>query len=359
MKVFFSLVQKYKRRLPTVALVVGFLVDIVTFRTLNLLYAQIILATHLAIVACSIIVLALPLKEKESNFFKQVHTWLPVLQQYSTGNLLSAFLVLYSASGSLVSSWPFFALLALAIFGNETLRLKRFQLPFQTSLLFLNILLFSALAFPVASGSISIVTFLLSLVAGAVAFQLFRWALKFAARDTFLKHKRAISRGAQAVLVGLAVLYFFNLIPPIPLSLKTAEFYHSVERSGNGYVVSDQARSWGEVFFALSGKTLRLAPAEDAYFFSAVFAPARLDTTVVHRWEYFDSDRASWVSKNVVSFPITGGRAEGYRGFSFTEDPLPGRWRVSVETSRGQVVGRIYVFVERVPNPVSTNTFQQ
>jgi len=41
------------------------------------------------------------------------------LYQYSTGALLSGFLILYAASGSLAASWPFFILVAIAAIWNE------------------------------------------------------------------------------------------------------------------------------------------------------------------------------------------------------------------------------------------------
>jgi hypothetical protein len=41
-----------------------------------------------------------------------------------------------------------------------------------------------------------------------------------------------------------------------------------------------------------------------------------------------------------VSFPINGGRAEGYRGFTVAV-VTPGKWRCDVETSGGLLIGRI------------------
>lgn len=348
MKSFFALFDKHKEHLPTVALVVGFAVDIVTFRNLDLTYSQIILATHLAIVAFSIIILSLPVREETSVFFGRVRTWMPLLQQYSTGNLLSAFLVLYSASSSLVQSWPFFALLIIAIVGNETLKTQKRRLPFSTTLFFLNLLLFFALAVPIAVGAISVTSFLLALVVGAIVFQIFRWALRFSSREVFMRHRRPIHTGAIAVFILLTVLYFINLIPPIPLSLKTADFYHSIERTEGGYLAKDEIRPWLESFFSIGGEKLHLASNERAYIFTAIFAPARIDTQIVHRWEFWNEKKGRWEERNRVAFPISGGRAEGYRGFSFIDNVEEGRWRVSVETTRGQVVGRAYVWIEAV-----------
>ena len=347
MKQLIDRIQKNKHRLATFALIIGFAVDIVTFRNLNLAYAQIILAVHLFIVATAILILATPVREKTNSFFAHVRSWTPVAHQYSTGNLLSAFLVLYSASGSFAQSWLFFALLAVAILGNERLTLQKYRLPFHTSLFFLNVLLFMALALPVVTRSISAASFLGAVVVATIIFQIFRRVLRFVAKEAYAHNRKRIHQSGVVVLVALVVLYFTNLIPPIPLTLKHINFYHSVERSGDAYLVRDETRGIFESFFDSGGKTLRLVLGEDAYVFTAVSAPAQLNTNVVHRWEYFDEANERWVTKNTVQFSITGGRHDGYRGFSLTEDPAVGKWRVSVETARGQVIGRAKVIVER------------
>ena len=44
---------------------------------------------------------------------------------------------------------------------------------------------------------------------------------------------------------------------------------------------------------------------------------------------------------NKLSFGIVGGRKEGYRGFSLSSNVSSGKWRVFVETKRGQVLGKV------------------
>jgi len=341
-----SYFRAHKHRLATVALIFGFFVDLITFRNLNLTYALFLLSAHLFIVAFTMLILSVPFRRRDS-FFTKVREWLPVLQQYSTGNLLSAFLILYSASGSLAASWPFLALVALAAIGNETLKLEKYRLPFHTSLFFLNLILFSALASPILSRSISAATFLLSIFVASIIFFLFQKILRLASCAALYEHGSRITRGAALIIVLTSALYFTNTIPPIPLTLKNADFYYSVERAGDEYRARDEARTRFEKYVSFSPKKLRLTSGDDAYLYTAVFIPARLGTTVVHRWQYWSEKADAWVTKNTVQFPIAGGRAAGYRGFSLTENPTPGRWRVSVETARGQTLGRIYLFVER------------
>jgi len=381
MKNIITYFRAHKHRLATVALVFGFLVDIITFRNLNLTYALIILGAHLFIVALSILILSIPFEERESFFitkrarkmgdvrrhpfpnkrreqtlFTRIRSWIPVVQQYSMGNLLSAFLVLYSASGSFAASWPFLALVAVAAVGNEAFRLQKYRLPFQMSLFFLNLILFFALLWPVVFRSISTATFLMGLAVAAVVFGLVRRALWLVAKNAFNENKKRINRWAFGMLAAIVALYFTNLIPPIPLTIKEIGFYHSVARVGDAYVATDEKRGFFEEYFSLTGETLFLHRGAPAYVYTSIFAPARLGTDIAHRWEYWDEGRSVWVMKNVVDFPIVGGRSRGYRGYSLTENPEPGRWRVSVETSDGRVLGRSYLLVRRATTPVDVST---
>lgn len=348
-----SLIQRHRRWLPTMALVLGFVVDIITFRNLDLGVTEIILAAHLTIVAGSIIILSLPVSAAGGMIFGRVREFISIAQQYSTGNLLSAFLVLYSASGSLAASWPFFVLVLIAAVGNETLRLERYRLPFHTTLLCFNLMLFASLAVPLAFGSIGTATFFVSVWVALGSFVCFVGVGRLIARRAFIENAWRIRIGWVAVLATMLGLYVLNLIPPIPLSIKDAGFYHSVVHRGDTFVAEDEARGPLERFLDLGGVTLHLAPGEPAYAFSAVFAPARFGTMVIHRWEQYDSAADAWVERDTIRFSVTGGRHEGYRLYSLAAAPAPGRYRVSVETGTGAVIGRIYLTVARVSSSIA------
>jgi hypothetical protein len=49
-----------------------------------------------------------------------------------------------------------------------------------------------------------------------------------------------------------------------------------------------------------------------------------------------------------VAFNLSGGREEGYRGYSIKSDPEPGKWRVQVKTLTGQVIGELRFKIENV-----------
>ena len=346
----------HKEHVATVALVLGFFVDVITFRNINLDISELILLVNLVIVAGSILILSIPTRETKT-FFGQVRSWIPVAQQYSMGNLLSAFLILYSASGSIAASWPFLLLVLAAAIGNETFKRPEYRLPFQTTLFFLNLMLFAVLAVPIALNRIGAFTFAIGIAIAGGVFALFTATGRLIARRAFAEHLMRIRMGAVAVAALLIVFYFTNLIPPIPLSVKTTGVYHAVTHEDDTYVVTREVRSFLARFFDLDGETLHLKNGETAYVFTSVFAPADFSESIVHRWQYFNDATGKWETWNTVRFPIVGGRHGGYRGYSLTENPKPGKWRVSVETVRGQVLGRVYFTVERATTAPETELF--
>lgn len=345
---------RHKHHIATVAFFVGFFVDIITFRTINLDVSQIILAGYLVIVAGSILVLASPVHAGTSKIDQSMRAWLPIIHQYVAGNLLSAFLVLYFSSGSLSQSWPFLIIVALAAFGNETFFVEKYRLPFQTTLFFLNLVLFFALATPIALGSLGFLTFLSSVGISVGFFILFFLIGRFLAPSAFSENTSRIVGGVLTVGIVVVLLYVTHLIPPIPLSAKSIDVYHSVTKVGDVYLATDENRSWYERFLDLQGITLHLTSGESAYVFSSIFAPAHFGADVVHQWEHFEPESGRWIVQNTVRFPILGGRPEGYRGYSFIESPMSGRWRISVKTPDGAVIGRIHLIVEQTQTHLVT-----
>jgi hypothetical protein len=74
--------------------------------------------------------------------------------------------------------------------------------------------------------------------------------------------------------------------------------------------------------------------------YTAIYAPAGLAQPITHVW------RQDGQVVNVVNLtPVQGGRLEGFRTYSrktsFPADPT-GRWTVDVETSSGQLIGRLH-----------------
>jgi hypothetical protein len=169
------------------------------------------------------------------------------------------------------------------------------------------------------------------------------------------RNKTALGQSIAGIFIVVNVLYFTNSIPPIPLSLKDAGVYHSLAKSGSGnYILGGEHMYWYDFF--RPHKEIHILYGEPVYFYSAVFAPTKLTTGIAHNWQFYDTASGKWIESGTFPFGISGGREEGYRGYSIKTNVSPGLWRVDVITERGQVIGRTKFRVIEVDTPVPAKT---
>ncbi|MCX6714693.1 MAG: DUF2914 domain-containing protein [Candidatus Uhrbacteria bacterium] len=347
--------EKYERVLLPLMLLFGVTTDYIAFKAINTQWAFAWLGFHL--VAALVVIAYVHLYDAKQlppltgggvgrgRITQYLRIAAPLVLQLSFGALLNASFVFYWFSASFSVSWPFFAIVVLLMISNDVFRHLFVKPILQISVFYFACFSILALMIPYLVNSIDPQWFVL---AGAIA-------LLIVTLYTFL-----LSRGLPvikavrskilfitlAIFVVMNSLYFLNLIPPIPLSLREADVYHSIARSGDGYVVQDEDKS----FFAQFDpeETLHLLKNDRAYLYSSIFAPAELNTQIFHRWQYFDPTQKKWIDESRYGFYITGGRQAGYRGYSLKVKLEEGRWRVSVETARGQVLGRVRFRVKYV-----------
>jgi hypothetical protein len=181
--------------------------------------------------------------------------------------------------------------------------------------------------------------FLLSGAIAIAAFALVVLALSVIGPGRMRRSWKGIAAGAAAVLAILNVSYFTNVLPPLPLALSNAGVFHSVTRDGAVYRAVGEYRNWISVPW--SEPTIHVNRGESLYVYSAVFAPIQLQTKIQHVWQHYDDAADDWKTLAVVSYPITGGRDGGYRGFSIKSTPANGHWRVNIQTADGRLIGRV------------------
>ena len=358
MKKLSAWIQKNERHLSSLAIIVGFIGDAIAFPNIEIDLAVLILGSYLVIAAGCIVILHIFEGIKGGGFLgRMVRQWFPLITAFALGGLLSAFLAFYSFTGSIAKSWPLVILVAAIMIGNEWLRSYRSRLPFQTSILFLVSFSFAALVTPLYVHHIGPDTFTIAGAATVAAFWLFIELLGLTSRKRYSESRKSIIQGAAAVFVIVNILYFTNTIPPIPISLKSSGVYHSVVKNGSDFTVTYEPQPWYAFF---SPEVIHVGPHDTVYALSAVFAPSLLSTTVVHRWEKYDPLAGVWTTDSIFSFAIEGGRDGGYRGYTAKPALTPGTWRVSVETPRGEVIGRITfsVVAAGVPPALRTKVIQ-
>lgn len=332
---------KWERPISSLSLVGGFIFDAVTLTRIDAFWDNFWVVAHLVIVAVAII--AINREEETSTDYKdpaRMHFWLINVLQFFFGGLLSTFLVFYFRSATLSVSWPFFLILAVAFIANESFKKHFARIVFQVSFFFLCLFSFDIFLVPVVVHSIGRATFVLSDIVTLAILGIFLWLLASWSKGKLHKSARAIFISIAGIFVIINILYFLNIIPPIPLSLRDAGIYHSVSSDGNGnYIVSYEDRGWLS-FFDYSPDFHEVSDAS-IYAYTAIFSPANLSTNIIHNWQRYDDTNKSWVTVSRVELFVSGGRDGGFRTYSIQSNLLPGDWRVSVETPDGAVVGRL------------------
>jgi hypothetical protein len=197
---------------------------------------------------------------------------------------------------------------------------------------------FASIVLPFVFRSFSPLVFLLSCAASVVLMSAYV-ALLFRVIPRLREARRRLMVAIVTIVACMNALYFLNIIPPIPLALRDAAVAHAVERIGNTYHVLVEDEPFWQRF--VPGQAFHANAGEKIFVYTAIFAPADLATTIVHDWQYFDETKQQWISEDRLAFGIHGGAETGYRGYSFKSRIEPGRWRVDVETTRGQVLGRV------------------
>ena len=339
-----KLYEKHEKYLSPLALLTGFIWDSLTLRRVDLWLDNLVLLGYLFISVSAIAIL----NTRQSGWFKQVA---PFLLQFAFGGLFSAFVIFYSRSASLITSWPFLAILTALLIGNEVFRRHYGRFVFHIAIFFIAIFSYSILIVPTVLGSMGPAVFLLG---GLVSLSLMGFVimgLSIASPVVVRERKGTILLTILGIYAFFHLLYFTNSIPPIPLSLKDGGIYHSVSRKGNGYEVSFEPSS-RFLFFREYSAIFKKKPLEAVYAYSSVFAPTRLNTEIFHRWSYFDEKKKEWIATDRLGFAIAGGRDGGYRGYTFKTSVFPARWRVEVVTERDQLLGRMnFEVVEAVGDP--------
>ena len=317
------------------ALLLGFVWDSVTFGYADQVFGNVVFVTYFLLSAMAILLLSFYRRRG-----RDAPLYLAPLANFAFGNIASGLLVVYGHSGSFEGSWLFFAVLLAFIVGNEVARGSRAEFTFHISAWYFLLLGYLAMIVPVVLGRLGSAVFALSVLASLAITSVFLVILSLALPTGVRINVKETAQSIILICVLMVGLYVANIMPPVPLSLTDIGVYHAVQKLPSGdYRGAYEEPHWYE-FLRSTRKTFMRIPGEQAYCVSAVFAPVRLATGVVHHWEAYDTALEEWQTRATVAFPLTGGRADGYRGYTVKSDLTPGYWRCSVETEGGALIGR-------------------
>lgn len=332
---------RFERPISSISLVSGFIVDALTLKRLDTLFENLWILGH--IIIASVFIVLIHTKKSESSSEKnsgQTHFWFTNILQFIFGGTLSAFLVFYFRSTDIFSTWPFLLILVLAFIANESFKKHYVRLSFQISILFLSIYSFAIFVLPVIMHKLGMKIFLLSGLASLTLIFIFIIILFYFAKDKFKESKKLVLTLISSIFALVNILYFTNLIPPIPLSLKDGGAHHSVVKNGNGnYDVVYEDYGW-KGYFKLYPDFHKEVGAP-VYAFSAIFSPRNLNLAVIHEWQYRDTVKNKWVTQSEIPLTVVGGRDGGFRTYSMRTNLTPGKWRVNIKTIEGQTIGSV------------------
>ena len=349
-KTVVALAQQYERHLSAASLAGGYAFDSYTFGRIDHASTHIVFIAYLTIAATAIAVShhwdSGPEDKRPSQ---RTRTILTAATQFALGCLLSGFCVFYLRSASLWTSWPYLILLVGIFIGNEFFKAYTTRLTLSLLLFFFALFSYAILFVPVLIAVIGTTAFLISGIVALAIFWFYADVLAWLGRERFRQVRLHVLVGTLAIYAVMNLFYLVKILPPLPLALADAGIYHSVKKNGDVYQAVAEPQPWTTIIGAVP--VLHVTPGEKLYFYSSVFAPARVTTVIVHRWEWLDPTRRQWVQQSRLSFAINGGRDAGYRGYSIKSKPKPGAWRVNILTNDGRPLGRIRFAVELGPPP--------
>jgi hypothetical protein len=355
---FSSLYSFTKKHIATIGFITGFLWDTLTLQRIDLVYENIVFIFHLSLSLFAIFLIhGVATGKIQWAPLVKIKRWLPFFVQFPIGGLLSGFVIFYTKSASFMTSWPFLLFLVLLFFGNEFLTKRYEKLVFQLTIWYIALFSYLILIVPILLGEVGVFSFLLAGISSV-------FILIIAVRSImhFFPHiyERAGVRlwlSLSSVFIFMNVLYFSHIMPPVPIALKDIGVYHNAIKKESTYELLGEEKEWWH-FWRETNRILHIKEGDALYCFSSIFLPDVLHTEVQHIWS-FKNNEGKWEKVSTIPFPIRGGREKGYRGYTIKQKMSDGLWRCSVETVRGQEIGRIVFEVRTLSETDDLSLFEK
>ncbi|MBU1046871.1 DUF2914 domain-containing protein [Patescibacteria group bacterium] len=318
----------------------GLILDNLTLNRIDQLFDNLIILGYLFLAVSSIVLINyVQAKEKENKFsyLSKIDHYFPLITQFAFGGLFSAYIIFYTKSASWATSWFFLIIIFGLFIGNERFRKNYKKIDFQINILFIALLSFLVFFVPVVIKRMGDWVFVLS---SLLSFILIWLLIKFISHFVFKinqNQKKKMFTHIIGVLVLFNLMYFLNIIPPVPLSMKEIGIYRNIEKIADGdYLFNEIELPW----YSFGNKFIKISKGP-VYIYSSIFAPTNLETGIYYEWAKFDEVKKRWIVLNKIPYSIKGGREDGYRGYTSSSNLDLGNWRVNIKTDSGLVVGRI------------------
>ncbi|WP_299777848.1 DUF2914 domain-containing protein [uncultured Formosa sp.] len=333
---------RHKKYTPILFFIGGFIFDTLTLGRIDRLYDLVVLCMHMS--ALSITLYLYNLSDDgtwKNTILERVEDYFPLAIQFFFGGLSSAYVVYFSRSVSLSKTASFFTILVVLFLANEFLKKRISNKYLQFSIYFFISFTFFTFMIPVFIKDMSPTIFLISgLISLAITVTLITIIyIKSPTTRSEIRIGKLITI-ILSIYITINIFYNFKLIPPVPLALQTGIVAHNVTAIKNNYVVTYESRK-DFMFWRDYNSKFIYHQNNPVYVFSSIFAPTELKKSIIHRWKWYNETTDEWITYDNISYNITGGRNNGYRGYTYKKNIKAGLWSVEVLTEEELLLGVI------------------
>lgn len=271
-------------------------------------------------------------RAKGSPFLEKMNNSTTYLVSFFLGTLLSHTLVYYFRSTDPFQMWPIFAIVIVATLANEFL----YGIVPDILLFFVALTFYFIFNVPIALNKVNNNTFLISILVSVIATSIITTFLQ----RIYLSKKEFIMLILFSIFFPFLLLrlYYINYIPAVPLALGDSGFYSSIERTRSEtgkteYIKEEKGLIENKKLFFLEDDYYSLETLKNEkgiYFFSSIISPADVSAQITHSWEKYDFINKAWIKQAEIKYDVSGGREDGYRGYSLKQNISSGLWRVRV-----------------------------
>lgn len=339
---FRRFLRKNQKYAPILFFIGGFIFDTLTLGRIDRTYDLTILCLHMSCLTLTLYCYNLADDGRWNNtLLERVEEFFPLAIQFFFGGLSSAYVIYFSRSVSLSKTATFFIILVALLFANEFLKKRISNKNLQFSVYFFLNFTFFTFMVPVFIKDMGTSVFLISGLISLGSTLLLIITTYFSSPSTRAEvHLAKLVGIIMSVYAFINLLYFFNLIPPVPLALDEGIVAHDIRIENYKYVVSYEKEE-NYVFWRDHKLKFSYTPGEKVYVFSSIFAPTDLKKSIFHSWKWYNPVTEQWEVVDDIGFNITGGRNGGFRGYTYKSNVKSGQWEVDVITEEGLVLGVI------------------
>ena len=346
-----ELFQKVRKVLPAASFFGGFTWDSITLgKLVQTSDLAILLLYYLASLVFLILLAAEPGKFLNRSWSEAWQNRFTYAVQFCFGSLFSALVVCYFKSSASVGAFFLVILLAGFLLANKFLQKSYAMFGFTLALFHLLGTMYLNFLIPHLVNGLGFFWFFLS---SLISFGICVGAWKISKKSA----KVLVAPALISCLLGIAFLG--NWIPPVPLVLKDQNACTEFQRDYSCKV--DEVGTLKSLWIAAGFAPTITAAADGVTFVSSVFAPAKVEAQLEHRWYYLNPKTGNFELMSRISserMRTHGSREEGFRIYTKKRNVPAGKWRVDTAVQNGAVIGTKTFYIQKSDGEVKKKVWK-